>query len=219
MRIQYALAAAAVLAGCAQAGSNVAAPPGTTASALQRAPAARAAAGNPPRCQGQRSRKRYAQTVTKLKRDGGSICIGEFHGFGGTLEYPTVDRSIRLTNRVTVADIYNQPEIGSGTPLLYLNLHFAANTRFGASVPAQGGLESSKFVSGQAYTAFGQVAVGHLVFMFTPCYSVATSGPYGGLLPNVGALFDNAIITGDGFGVIEIYPGAQVSQACQGTSG
>ena len=53
--------------------------------------------------------------------------------------------------------------------------------------------------------------------MFTPCYSVATSGAYGGLLPNVGALFDNAIITGNGFGVIEIYSGAQVSQECEGS--
>ncbi|MGB6521530.1 MAG: hypothetical protein WBE83_07145, partial [Candidatus Cybelea sp.] len=164
MRIQCALAATALLAGCAEAGSSVAVTPGMTASALQGAATARIA-GAPPRCQGQRSRKHYAQTVTKLKRSGGSICIAEFRGFGGTLEYPTVERSIKLTNRTTVADIYNEPELGSGTPLLYLNLHFSKNTRFGASVPSQGGLESAKFVSGQAYTAFGQVQVGHLAFM------------------------------------------------------
>lgn len=217
MRIRCALAATALLAGCAQAGSNVAVVPGTTPSALGSASTPRLSAGNPPRCQGQRSRKRYAQTVTKLKRSGGSICVAEFRGFGGTLEYPTVERSIELTSRTTVGDIYNEPELGSGTPLLYLNLHFSANTRFGASVPSQGGLESAKFVSGQAYTAFGEVQVGHLAFMFTPCYSVATSGAYGGLLPNIGALFDNAIITGNGFGVIEIYSGAQVSQECEGS--
>jgi hypothetical protein len=217
MRVQCALAATALLAGCAQAGSSVAVTPGMTVSALRSAAPAHTTAGNPPRCQGQRSRKHYAQTVTKLKRSGGSVCIAEFHGFGGTLEYPTVERSIKLTNRTTVADIYNEPELGSGNPLLYLNLHFSENTRFGASVPSQGGLESAKFVSGQAYTAFGQVQVGHLAFMFTPCYSIATSGAYGGLLPNVGALFDNAIITGNGFGVIEIYAGAQVSQECEGT--
>jgi hypothetical protein len=218
MRIRFTLAVTALLAGCGQAGGNVAVTPGTTtASAVQSFPAAHAPAGNPPRCQGQRSRKHYAQTVTKLKQLGGTICVAEFRGFGGTLEYPTVERSIKLTNRTTVADIYNQPEMGSGAPLLYLNLHFAANTRFGAGVRSQGGLESRKFVAGQSYTAFGQVAVGHLVFMFTPCYSVATSGAYGGLLPNVGALFDNATITGNGFGVIEIYPGAQVSQQCEGS--
>ncbi|HEY4434368.1 MAG TPA: hypothetical protein VGM99_08175, partial [Candidatus Cybelea sp.] len=117
------------------------------------------------------------------------------------------------------SNIYYQPEFGSGKPLLYLNLRFSENTRFGAKVASQGGLSSSQFTPGQSYTAFGQVAVGHLVFMFTPCYSVATSGAYGGLLPNIGALLDNATITGKGFGVIEIYPGAQVSQECAGTSG
>jgi hypothetical protein len=219
MSLRYALATAALLAGCAQPGNNVAAAPDTTAPTPTVASMARAAGGNPPRCPGQRSRKRYAQTVTKLKRSGGSICIGEFRGFGGTLEYPTVERSIELTDRTSLADIYYQPELGSGKPLLYLNLHFSDNTRFGASVPSQGGLSSSKFVPGQAYTAFGQVAVGHLVFMFPPCYSVAAYGADGGLLPNIGALFDNATITGNGFGVIEIYPGAQVSQECEGTSG
>ncbi|HEY2473175.1 MAG TPA: hypothetical protein VGI19_00090 [Candidatus Cybelea sp.] len=102
--------------------------------------------------------------------------------------------------------------------MLYLNLHFHENTHFGSTVADKGGLEGSKFTPGQAYTAFGQVAVGHLVFMFTPCYAIATSGAYGGLLPNIGALFDNATITGNGYGVIEIYPGTQVSQECEGTS-
>ncbi|HEY6486220.1 MAG TPA: hypothetical protein VIX83_07540 [Candidatus Cybelea sp.] len=218
MRIRYALAAAALLAGCAQPGGNAAFAPDTT-NATRSTSALRAAAGNPPHCPQQRSRKRYAQTVSKLKRSGGSVCVAEFRGFGGALQYPAVERSIQLTDRTTVGNIYYQPEMGSGKPLLYLNLHFSENTRFGSSVASAGGLSSSKFVSGQAYTAFGQVAVGHLVFMFTPCYSVATSGAYGGLLPNIGALFDNAIITGNGFGVIEIYPGAQVSQECEGTSG
>jgi hypothetical protein len=64
------------------------------------------------------------------------------------------------------------------------------------------------------YTAYGIVAVGHLVLMFPPCYTVATQGPYGGVLPNLGNLFVNTTITGAGYGVIEIYSGAQVSQEC-----
>ena len=50
--------------------------------------------------------------------------------------------------------------------------------------------------------------------MFPPCYTVATQGPYGGVLSNIGDLFSDTTITGAGFGVIEIYPGAQVSQEC-----
>jgi hypothetical protein len=208
-----------LVAGCARSGDTLPAPGSTAVSGIRSVSPPRPAAGRLPTCPGQDRRKGYVQTFTNLKVHGGALCIGRFRGFGGSLEYPSVDRSVKLTNRLTITNLYNQPEFGSGAVLLYLNLHFHDNTRFGATVAAKGGLESNKFTPGQSYTAFGQVAVGHLVFMFTPCYSVATSGANGGLLPNIGALFDNAIVTGNGFGVIEIYPGAQVSQECEGTSG
>jgi hypothetical protein len=43
---------------------------------------------------------------------------------------------------------------------------------------------------------------------------MATQGPYGGVLENLGNLFSGTTITGAGFGVIEIYSGDQVTQEC-----
>lgn len=101
-----------------------------------------------------------------------------------------------------------------GTSIVYLNLHFHAGTHFDPHVRSKGGLTSAAIQAGDTYTVYGIVAVGHLSLMFPPCYTVATQGPYGGVLPNVGALFSNTTITGAGYGVIEIYAGAQVSQVC-----
>jgi hypothetical protein len=215
----YAVATATLLSGCAQSAGTL--PNAASNATAAKPPAARQAQitlGALPKCRSERHRKNYVQTSTHLKVAGGALCIGAFHGFGGTLEYPSVERPVELTNRITVTNLYNEPELGSGTPLIYLNLHFDKSERFGAIVVTAGGLESKKFVAGQSYTALGQVLVGHLAFRFTPCYTVATSGVHGGLLPNVGAIFDNAIITGNGFGVVEIYQGTQASEECAGTS-
>jgi hypothetical protein len=173
------------------------------------------ASGGPTPCVGQRSKPTYASGSQRLHVNGGSFCVPEFGGFGGTLQYPALDRSVKFTIRTTTQNVYNEPLLGSsGTPIVYLNIHFHAGTHFGTQLKAKGGLTSTGIQSGSAYTAFGIVAVGHLDLMFTPCYAVATQGPHGGVIANVGELLSNAIITGNGFGVIEIYPGAQVSQTC-----
>jgi hypothetical protein len=151
----------------------------------------------------------------KLKTRGDSFCVPEFGGFGGTIEYPGVKRSVKLVLRSSTENIYDEPLLGSsGTPIFYLNLHFLAGTEFRTKLKSTGGLTSATIQAGQTYTAFGIVAVGHLVRMFPPCYAVATQGPYGGILPGIGQLFSDATITGAGYGVIEIYSGMQVSQGC-----
>jgi hypothetical protein len=201
--VGLALAASCAMASCGQR-YGAALPPAATAQA----------AVAPPQCKDQRTRPKYAQTRVKLKTRGGSFCIPEFHGFGGTMQYPGVGRSVELVLRSSTQDIYDEPLLGSGTPIFYLNLHFLAGTQFHTKVKSSGGLTSAKITAGQIYSAFGIVAVGHLVRMLTPCYAVATQGPYGGILPGLGQLFSDATITGAGFGVIEIYPGMQVSQEC-----
>jgi hypothetical protein len=168
----------------------------------------------PPQCAGQRDARRYAQLRVRLSKRGGSFCIPEFHGFGGTMQYPGVERPVALVLRSSTSDIYDDPQLGSGTAIFYLNLHFLKGTHFGTSLGSGGGLESKKIEAGQPYTAFGIVTVGHLVLMFPPCYTDATQGTYGGTLSNLGELFAGTTITGAGYGVIEIYPGAQVSQQC-----
>lgn len=199
--------AVAMLAGCG--GSQTA----LTGTMPATAAFARAVTG-PPTCKGQRTTKKYGNVTVKLKTKGGSFCIPAFGGFGGSMQYPGVERSVKLTIRTSTENIYNEPQLGTGTSIVYLNLHFHAGTHFGSKLKSYGGLTSQTIYAGDTYTAYGIVAVGNLVLMFPPCYTVATQGPYGGVLPNLGELFSGTTITGAGYGVIEIYSGEQVSQAC-----
>jgi len=197
------LGAATAAAACGQV-SNTAPVPAAFAM--------RAAA--PPQCEGQRTAKKYAQLKVRLKKRGGAFCIPEFDGFGGTMEYPGVERAVKLVLRSSTENLYDDPQLGSGTAIFYLNLHFLEGTHFGTSFSSQGGLTAEQIQVGQPYTAFGVVTVGHLALMFPPCYTVATQGPYGGVLSNLGELFAGTTITGAGYGVIEIYSGEQVTQQC-----
>jgi hypothetical protein len=168
----------------------------------------------PPACARQRTTMTYGGHSQELTGHGGSFCIPAFGGFGGSLQYPAVVRPVTLDVRTSTENLYNEPQLGSGTPIVYLNLHFHAGTHFGSKLKSQGGVTSQAIQVGSSYTAYGIVAVGHLSLMFPPCYSVAVQGMYGGVLPNLGNLFAGTGITGAGYGVIEIYPGAQVSQEC-----
>ncbi len=203
-RAGFALATALTLAGCGQFAAS--APPAIPMVRFETAP---------PQCKNQRSRPKYAQIRVKLKTKADSFCVPEFHGFGGTIEYPGVERSVELVLRSSTKNIYDEPLLGySAAPIFYLNLHFLAGTHFATKLKSAGGLTGATIQSGQPYTAFGIVAVGHLVLRFPPCYTVATQGPYGGVLPGLGHLFSDTTITGAGYGVVEIYPGMQVSQEC-----
>jgi hypothetical protein len=167
-----------------------------------------------PTCTGQRTTRKYGNGSARLKTSGGSFCIPAFGGFGGSMRYPAVETSVKLTIRTSTENIYDEPQLGTGTSIVYLNLHFHAGTHFRSHLKSSGGLTSQTIQAGSTYTAYGIVAVGHLSLMFPPCYTVATQGPYGGVLPNLGHLFGDTTITGAGYGVIEIYSGAQVSQGC-----
>lgn len=197
------LGATAAIAACGHAGGTL---PGS--------PAFSTSAAAPPGCAGQRKARKYAQIKVELRKRGGSFCVPEFHGFGGTIEYPGVDRKAELVLRSSTQNIYDQPQLGSGTAIFYLNLHFLAGTHFGTKFGTKGGLTAEQIEVNQPYTAFGIVTVGHLALMFPPCYAIATQGPYGGVLPRLGELFADTTITGAGYGAIEVYSGAQVSQQC-----
>ena len=205
-----AVTAAFALAGCGQFTAPAAAPPATLRAAAR---SAGPAATTPP-CTHQRNARRYAQVKVVLKTKGGSFCVPEFHDFGGAIEYPGVERSVHLTLRSATKNIYDDPQLGSGTAIFYLNLHFLAGTHFRTKLRSKGGLTGEKIDVGQPYTASGIVTVGHLELMFPPCYAVATQGPYGGVLSNLGDLFSDTTITGNGYGVIEIYSGQQVGKEC-----
>jgi hypothetical protein len=199
--------AAILLAGCG--GSH------TAMSGAVPAPASLTrAVATVPVCEGQHTTKRFGSLTTRLRVGGGSFCVPAFGGFGGSMQYPAVQHSVKLTVRTSSENLYDEPQLGTGTSIVYLNLHFHAGTHFGTNLKAKGGLTSESIAPGDAYTAYGIVGVGHLILMFPPCYAIATKGPYGGVLPNLGQLFSNTTITGAGYGVIEIYSGEQVSQEC-----
>lgn len=205
-RALLALAAAGMLAACGRM-------PATLPQTVP-ASAAAPAVATPPPCFRQRTTKKYGNKTVTLKTQGGGFCVPSFGGFGGNVQYPGVERAVALTIRTSTSNIYNEPLLGSGAPVVYLNLHFHAGTHFGTSFASKGGLTGAGLQAGDPYTAFGIVAVGHLVLMFPPCYSTATSGRYGGVFPDMGALFSGTTITGNGFGVIEIYEGEQTDTQC-----
>jgi|SRR5580698_5179048 hypothetical protein len=165
-------------------------------------------------CDGQRTNKRYGEITVRLKPAGGSLCIPAFAGFGGSIEYPRVQHSAKLTVRTSSQNLYDEPQLGTGTSIVYLNLHFHAGDHFGKKVRSDLGLTSEAIVPGDTYTAYGIVGAGHLILYFPPCYSIATQGSYGGIFPNLGNLVSETTVTGAGYGVIEIYSGQQVSQEC-----
>jgi hypothetical protein len=199
----------AFVAGCSSAPLQSAGASSFTPSAV------RPALPSVPDCSGQHTKHSYSGLTAKLEKKGGSFCIPTYGGFGGSLLYPNLERSAKLTIRTSLKNLYYEPALGdSGATIVYLNLHFHRGARFGEKTQTGGGLTSKAIVAGQSYTAYGIVAVNHLVLRFPPCYSVATQGQYGGVFPNLGNLMSDTTVTGAGYGVIEIYPGAQVSQAC-----
>ena len=178
---RFAGIAAMLLAGCASAQT-------ATSGAVPVQSSFRSNCNGTARLQRPTHGQNYASLPEKLKTNGGSLCVPAFGGFGGSIEYPGLERSVKLTIRTSTQNIYNEPQLGNGTSIVYLNLHFHASTRFRSRVKPKGGLTSPSISPGATYTAYGIVAVGHLDLMFPPCYTVATQGPYGGVLPNLGNL-------------------------------
>jgi hypothetical protein len=210
LRIVLALVVIAAAAACGRTDSAAALPFTIALPAASSAPQTA-----PPRCKGQHGTKKYAQSNITLKKHEANFCVPAFHGYGGTIEYPAVGRPAPLVLRSAITNLYDDPLLGTtGMPTFYLNLHFRASASFGTQFGSAGGLTGGEIVAGQGYTAYGIVTVGHLALMLTPCTTIATQGPYGGVLSDLGSMFAGKTVTGAGYGVIEIYSGAQLSQQC-----
>jgi hypothetical protein len=198
---------AGALAACAQQGAM---PP-------QTAPAPSSLAmpqTNPPACKGQKDTKKYASLTVTLSSKGGSFCIPEFAGFGGTIKYPSANPSVKLKLISSTTNYNHQPKLGSGTAIFYLQLGLSAGTSFGTNVPAGGGLTAKKIVAGDSYTAYGQATISGFKLDFGPCYAVATKGKYGGVIGGIGTLLKGADVPAAATGVIEIYAGQKTSTKC-----
>jgi hypothetical protein len=203
--------AAAALAACA--GNSGGIPPVQSAGAPLSRLAPQAAVLAP--CSGQKSEKTYARDAAQLSTKGGSLCIPTFGGFGGSLEYPSADPSIRATLISSTTNYTkNLPSLGSGTPLFYLQIALSGATTFGTDVPAGGGLVGKTIVPGQTYTALGQVSADGITEPLPGCYLKAGKSAFGGSIGGLGSLLKGQNVPVALQGIIEIYPGKHASAKC-----
>jgi hypothetical protein len=168
----------------------------------------------PPACKGQKDSKNHATISEKLLTKGGSLCIPAFGGFGGTIQYPSAKPSVKMKLTSSTTNYNKMPELGPGTALFYLQLAISGATNFGNNVPAGGGLTAKKIVPGDPYTAFGAATIFGVTFKFTPCYTIATKGKFGGLIGGVGTLLKGQMVPSAATGVIEIYSGKHAGGKC-----
>lgn len=211
LRIPLGLAAAALLAACSAHGANVA-PPVYTQSLVStpiQTPAV------PPACKGQTTTKTHSIGKEKLLSTGGHACIPAFAGFGGNIAYPGAKPSITVTLTSSTTNYNGKlPSLGSGTPVFYLQIATSGPTSFSSSAPVGGGLTSAKIKVGQTYTVFGQAKISGFPVNFTPCYTVATTGKFGGVIGGMGSLLKGQTVPAAATGVLEVYSGQQASNPC-----
>jgi hypothetical protein len=168
----------------------------------------------PPQCKGQKNSKDYASLTVRLKTNGGSFCIPEFGGFGGSVKYPSANPSVKLSLISSTTNYDDLPELGNGTAIFYLQLALSGGTNFGKDVAPGGGLASETIVPGDPYTIYGQAVVDRIKVNFGPCYVIATKSKYGGAIGGIGTLLKGEQVPVAATGVIEVYTGQQTSQSC-----
>lgn len=171
---------------------------------------------SPPKCKGQKGNKQYATLTAPLKSSGGAFCIPAIGGFGGKLEYPDASfkGSVNLRLTSSVKNYNHQPNLGSGTPIFYIQFAISNGVKFGNKLKRGGGLTGAKIASGGAYTLYGQATVFGQNVNFGPCSTTATKGKYGGVIGEIGSLIKNEDVPFAASGVIEIYSGQQTSYGC-----
>ena len=202
------LATGALLAGCAQ---HAATPLPSTAFAL---PGIVRPDGHPPKCKGQQDSKKYASVTVTLSTKGGSFCIPEFGGYGGSVTYPGAKPSVKLTVTTSTTNYDDMPQLGSGTPIVYLQLGISGKTTFAAKAKAGGGLTSKHITAGESYTAYGQAKIYGFPVNFGPCWTTASKGKYGGVIGGIGTLLQGVGVPAATSGVIEVFAGNRGGNAC-----
>jgi hypothetical protein len=170
----------------------------------------------PPRCKGQKSTTQYAGVGATLSASGGSLCVPEYRGWGGSITYPSLvgGNAVGVTVTSSTTD-YNgllalpQP----GTPLFYLQISFSSGVGFNTQLAKSGALYAPKLRLHKAYTFFGAENPGSLAQSFTPCYSIAANGKYGVEISGLGAMLKGATLTATN-SVIEVYKGKLSTKRC-----
>lgn len=206
------LAAAAALSACAGHSGGALLP--NTFVPTQLAQLARSSA--PPDCKGEKVKPKYSSATVTLKTSGGTFCIPAFGGFGGSIEYPSANPAVKLKLISSTTDYdHKLTPLGTGTAIFYLQLSLSGGTSFGTNLPAGGGLAGKKIVAAKTYTAFGEAGAFGIVEKFKPCYLIAKTSKYGGIISGLGTLLKGVNTEGIAVqGFIEIYPGKQAKSKC-----
>ena len=120
---------------------------------------------------------------------------------------PGVERAVARPSQQH-RNIYNVPLLGTGNPVFYLNLHFLAE-RFWHALPSGSGLTRRKLwlASRTRHWRRNGRTSG---LEFPPCYAIARRER---TAESSESLFAGTIVTGPGYGAVEIYPGQQVTQS------
>lgn len=168
----------------------------------------------PPNCKGQHDYSDYATVSKSLKTKGGKFCIPAFGGYGGTLDYPTVSNSIKLTLTSSTSNYDGMPELGSGSAMFYMQFSTSGGTSFGTKGKAGGGLTGAGITAGDPYTIYGQVVIYSYKVKLGPCYTTATKGKYGGVIGGFSSLIKGRDIPFKASGVLEIYSGEETGTGC-----
>ena len=169
----------------------------------------------PPKCKNQQTTSDHATAKETFSTKGGSLCIPAFAGLGGSLTYPPANPSVGVTLTGSTTNYNGKlPSLHSGKPIFYLQLAIAGATSFGQNAPAGGGFTGQPVKAGHTYTAYAQAVISGFPINFTPCYTVATKGTYGGVIGGLGTLIKGQTLPSAASGVIEIYSGKSASGKC-----
>ncbi len=229
MRIQagfgsiIALASVASLAGCGMGSSTNSLVPSTgqSGSSSMSSAVAQVRGGlalpdaTPPKCKKQQTSSDHATAKETFSTKGGNLCIPLFGGLGGSVTYPPANPSVAVTATSSTTNYNGKlPSLHSGTPVFYLQLAIAGPTTFGSNAPVGGGLTGAAIKAGHPYTAYAQAVIAGFPINFTPCYTVAKKGTYGGVIGGLGTLIKGQTLPAAASGVIEIYAGKSATGKC-----
>ena len=218
-RLPVALAAIALLAGCAGRGTLI--PPQSISAAPSAlsdlATGLKAAA--PPKCKGQKNTKEYATVATdSMKKGGGSLCVPSFGDWGGALQYPqtygSAQYTVVLTSSTKEYSGPSWPPKGAQPPIFNLQLAFSSFPGFYPTLPKGDPLVSTHLVPKKPYTVTLWVNVIIGWSNLGSCYQVAAKSKYGGQLADVGAVFEKQTFL-EMNGVLQVSRGKLVTNKCE----
>jgi len=175
-----------------------------------------AAAGpQPPNCKGQVIDHHHAEVTERIPREGATLCVPSFRGFGGFLGFPGVHpapQPVRLIVTVPELGMSRGMLLANHRPIFNLEWLPGGQFRFGKTAPP-GGISGATMTPGKTYTGYGVMYFKGNHKNVGPCYSVAARGKYGGVFNNLGTLMEKQ---GGSFLVwdLMIYDGKEANRRC-----